>query len=131
MQTIAGLLSPIVIFYNLSKPLAGGKFPMIYVLGLYMVAMAYSLLYRMLRNDGMWLYAFIGTFFYITFSPQLLWALARIRDGKWGTRDSGGPAAPTTPHAPRESDRDTVPIRQYVPAAYFEYGPSPRVVEDG
>jgi hyaluronan synthase len=118
VQTIAGLLSPIVIFYNLSKPLLGGKFPMIYVLGLYMVAMAYSLLYRMLRNDGMWLYAFIGTFFYITFSPQLLWALARIRDGKWGTRDSGGPATPAT-------ERDTVPIRRYVPA----YLP-PRAVED-
>jgi hyaluronan synthase len=98
VQTCAGLLSPIVIFYSLSKPLAGEQFPLIYVLGLYLVSMAYGLLYRMLRNDGLWIYAFIGTFFYIAFSPQLLWAIARIRDGKWGTRDAA--AAPPPPPVP-------------------------------
>ncbi|GAA3225471.1 glycosyltransferase [Actinocorallia longicatena] len=88
IQTMAGLLSPFVIAYSLAVPIMGGKFPIIYFLGLYMVAMAFALLYRMFRNDGLWLYAFFGTFFYISFSPQLVWAILRIRDGKWGTRPS-------------------------------------------
>jgi len=91
VQTAAGLLSPLVVLYSLAQPLLNGRFPAVYFVGLYLVASAYALLYRALRNDGMWLYAFLGTFFYISFSPQLLWALARIRDGKWGTRDSASP----------------------------------------
>ncbi|MCW2939209.1 MAG: glycosyl transferase family 2 [Actinomycetia bacterium] len=91
VQTLAGLLSPFVILYSLTKPALGGEIPLIYFLGLYLVAMAYALLYRMLRNDGLWMYAFTGTFFYIAFSPQVLWAIARIRDGKWGTRDVATP----------------------------------------
>ena len=67
---------------------------MIYFLGLYLVSMGYALTYRMLRDDGMWIYAFAGTFFYVAFSPQLLWAIARIRDGKWGTRDAPATAPP-------------------------------------
>lgn len=105
VQTIAGLLSPIVVLYSLAVPLAGGRFPMIYFLGLYLVSMGYALTYRMLRDDGMWIYAFVGTFFYVAFSPQLLWAVARIRDGKWGTRDASPP-----PSAPR-------PIHVYSAAA--------------
>jgi hyaluronan synthase len=94
VQTLAGLLSPIVVLYSLIMPVVGGQFPVIYFLGLYLVSMAYALLYRMLRNDGLWIHAFIGTFFYIAFSPQLLWAIARIRDGKWGTRDAAPPPDP-------------------------------------
>jgi hyaluronan synthase len=97
VQTIAGLLSPIVVLYSLATPIAGGRFPMIYFLGLYLVSMGYALTYRMLRDDGMWIYAFAGTFFYVAFSPQLLWAIARIRDGKWGTRDAAAPAPPFAP----------------------------------
>jgi hyaluronan synthase len=94
VQTIAGLMSPIVILYSLAQPLTHGRFPTVYFVGLFLVASAYALVYRMLRNDGMWFYAFLGTFFYISFSPQLLWALVRIRDGKWGTRDDGSAQAP-------------------------------------
>ncbi|WP_165495371.1 glycosyltransferase [Actinomadura roseirufa] len=99
VQTIAGMLSPIVVLYSLTVPLAGGTFPLIYFLGLYLVSMGYALTYRMLRNDGMWIYAFVGTFFYVAFSPQLLWAIARIRDGKWGTRDAEPPQAGPNPGA--------------------------------
>jgi hyaluronan synthase len=100
VQTCAGLLSPLVILYSLVQPLTHGTFPAVYFVGLFLVSAAYGLVYRMLRNDGMWFYAFLGTFFYIAFSPQLLWALARIRDGKWGTRDDAGPP-PATPIHPR------------------------------
>lgn len=90
VQTVAGLLSPLVILYSLAQPLTHGRFPAVYFVGLFLVSSAYAMVYRMLRNDGMWIYAFLGTFFYIAFSPQLLWAIARIRDGKWGTRDDTG-----------------------------------------
>jgi hyaluronan synthase len=101
VQTVAGLFSPIVVLYSLIVPLIGGQFPVIYFLGLYLVSMAYALLYRMLRNDGLWIYAFLGTFFYIGFSPQLLWAIARIRDGKWGTRDAAAPPPAVRRTAPQ------------------------------
>jgi hyaluronan synthase len=98
VQTIAGLMGPIVVLASLATPLAGGEFPMIYFLGLYLVSMGYALLYRMLRDDGLWIYAFVGTFFYVLFSPQLVWALARLRDGSWGTR---APEAPVLVEGPQ------------------------------
>ncbi|WP_329243826.1 glycosyltransferase family 2 protein [Actinoallomurus sp. NBC_01490] len=97
VQTCAGLLSPVVIGLTLARTVIGGHSPLIYFLGLYLVSMGYALVYRTLRNDGMWLYAFLGTFFYIAFSPQLLWAIARIRDGKWGTRAVDEDAPPAYP----------------------------------
>jgi hyaluronan synthase len=93
VNTVAGLLSPLIVGWNLLHPLTKPQvLPVIYALGLYLVSMAYGLLYRALRRDGLWTYAFFGTFFYVAFSGQLLWAILRIRDGQWGTR---GPQAPT------------------------------------
>jgi hyaluronan synthase len=87
VQTLAGLLSPVILLANISVHAMAVTLPTIYLLGMYLLAMAYALVYRAYRNDGTWKYAFFGTFFYIASSPQLLWAIARIRDGKWGTRD--------------------------------------------
>lgn len=95
VQTMAGWLSPFVILASLARPATDGQFPMIYFLGLYLVAMSYALLYRMYRNDRLWIYAFAGTFFYISFSPQVLWAILRIRDGRWGTRAVTAPQQET------------------------------------
>lgn len=92
IQTVAGLLSPIVLIYNLVwHTLATGIPPTLYVIALYMVACAYGLLYRTKRDDGLWKWAIVGTFFYIAFSPQLIWAAIRVRDSSWGTR--GGPGS--------------------------------------
>lgn len=87
VATLAGLLSPFVLLLNLLAPLLFGTSPAIYLLGLVMVSACYALFYRALRDDGTWLYAVPGTFFYLAFSPQLWWAMLRIRDGRWGTRD--------------------------------------------
>ena len=93
VNTVAGLLSPVIVLWNLIHPLTRPQvMPIIYALGLYLVSMAYGLLYRALRRDGLWTYAFFGTFFYVGFSAQLIWAILRIRDGKWGTR---GPQPPS------------------------------------
>jgi hyaluronan synthase len=84
---LAGILSPFVFLWGIVwKPITAGSTPIVYLLGLYLIAMAYGLLYRALRNDGLWRYALIGTFFYVAFSAQLLWAILRVRDGSWGTR---------------------------------------------
>ncbi|GAA2524497.1 glycosyltransferase [Pilimelia columellifera] len=107
VQTLAGLLSPVVLLYSLVQPLTHGRFPVVYFVGLYLISGAYALLYRALRDDGLWPYAFLGAFFYITFSPQLLWAILRIRDGKWGTRDTSNPTP--TPPRPRAAGRAAEP----------------------
>ena len=87
IQTLAGLLSPIILLYNLLwHSAASGTPPLLYGIALYLVACAYGLLYRTQRHDGLWKWAIFGTFFYIALSPQLLWAAVRIRDGSWGTR---------------------------------------------
>jgi len=85
--TGVSFVSPFVLFYNLvwvsartSRP------PMVYLLALYLVSMAYALLHRSLRDGGQWKWAFVGTLFYVAVAPQIVWAVARLRDGAWGTR---------------------------------------------
>lgn len=112
LQTITGLLSPVVLIYNASTIFITGIFPTIYVVGLLLIAMAYALFCRLFRNDDIWFYAFISTVFFISLSPQLLWAVTRLRDGSWGTRALSTPAdqnaaIPTTPSA--HSSAPTLP----------------------
>lgn len=87
LSTLAGLLSPFVLLASLVViPIMFGVIPIVYLVGLVLVAFAYGLFHRALSDDGRWIWAVIGTIFYISFSGQMLWALARIRDGRWGTR---------------------------------------------
>ena len=86
--TMTGLLSPVVVLSHVLYAPLHGVTPLIYGLGLYLVAMGYGLFYRALKADSLWLYAVVGTLFYVSFSPQLLWAVARIKDGSWGTRSA-------------------------------------------
>lgn len=87
VATLAGLLSPfLVLLHLLWAPLAESTMPLIYLLGLYLIAVAYGMFYRAHRRDDLWPWAVVGTFFYLAFSAQLLWAMLRVRDGAWGTR---------------------------------------------
>lgn len=89
INTMAGLISPGVLLYNLVWVPAGRLLvPVVYLLGLYLVSFSYGLLHRSLRDDGLAVYAFVGTFFYVAFSLQLVWAVVRLRDSSWGTRGS-------------------------------------------
>jgi hyaluronan synthase len=89
IATTAGLASPFVMTWNLFvHPFLYGLFPALYVLALYLVAAAYGLLLRSQKNNGLGTWAVIGTFFYVAFSFQILWALVRLRDGSWGTRSA-------------------------------------------
>jgi hyaluronan synthase len=87
LSTVAGFLSPFVLVASLVViPMIVGVVPLVYVSGLLLVALAYGLFHRALTDDRRWIWAVVGTIFYISFSGQMLWALARIRDGRWGTR---------------------------------------------
>jgi hyaluronan synthase len=102
IATVSGLASPVVAIYNVIwQPLSHGVSPLFYVLCLYLLSMAYALMYRALRADGVWKYAVGATFFYVLFAPQLLWAIIRIRDGSWGTRPA---AAPGSRHEPSDAE---------------------------
>ncbi len=94
IATLSGLLSPFVAMFNvLWAPLALSLAPIFYLLCLYLLTLCYALLYRALRADGVWKFAILGSFFYVAFSPLLIWAILRLRNGSWGTR----PAAPKPP----------------------------------
>lgn len=97
LATLSGLLSPLVLVWNMAVgPGLTGSSPIFYLLALYLVSMAYALLHRAFRDDGLWKYSILATFFYIGFALQILWAIARIRDGRWGTRGTTTvPGAPT------------------------------------
>lgn len=85
--TLSGFASPWVALFNLIwVPFVEGVNPTFYILCLYLMSMTYALLYRALRSDGIWRYTILATFFYVAFSPQIIWAWLRIRDGRWGTR---------------------------------------------
>jgi hyaluronan synthase len=87
LSTAAGFLSPVVLVLSLFvAPVLLGVLPITYLVGLAVVSLAYGLFHRALLDDHRWVWAVVGTIFYISFSVQMLWAIARIRDGRWGTR---------------------------------------------
>jgi hyaluronan synthase len=93
--TLAGLLSPIVVLYNVGwQPFARETNPTFYILCFYLISACYALIYRALRADGLWKFAVLSTFFYVSLSVQLFWAIAHIRDGSWGTRALDSTAKP-------------------------------------
>ena len=59
----------------------------------------YALMYRALRTDGLWRYAIAATFFYVTFSPQLFWAISGSATATGGPATS--PRRATSPEAGR------------------------------
>lgn len=111
MQAYAGVLislvAPIVAIRALVwLPLAGGTgFPVIYVAGIYMMALAYGLYYvvRRPRYDAGWIYGVVFCFFYLAFLLwQTYWAILTARSSSWGTRPAtghgrAGPAPNATP----------------------------------
>jgi hyaluronan synthase len=115
VATLSGLLSPIVLLWNLVLlPATTLVWPVVYLLALYLMSTAYALMHRAHRADGVWKYSILATFFYVSFSPQLVWAILRVRDGKWGTRgaspgDGGdGQLRPAEPPRPRRREAELV-----------------------
>ncbi len=94
----------------------GAGAPLIYLAGIYMMALAYGLYYalRHSRYDALWIWGVWFCFFYLAF---LLWqtyyAMLTSRSSSWGTR-----SAPPAARAPagREAVRATAPPRLTVRA---------------
>jgi hyaluronan synthase len=87
VATFGSLMSPFILLLNvLVHPALGLALPFIYLAGLSAIAMAYGMFHHALADNNRWKWAVIGTGFYLLFAPQMLWALARVRDGSWGTR---------------------------------------------
>lgn len=73
-----------VMFY---LPLVHRQLPWLYLGGLGLVALLYGLYYRMHRATRIWTYALLWGFLYsFVLIWQLPWALATLRDQRWGTR---------------------------------------------
>jgi hyaluronan synthase len=81
---------------------AGLGAPMLYLVGIYSMALVYSLTYAVMKRrfDALWLYGIVFVFFYLVF---LLWqtyyAIATSRSCSWGTRPAtaGQRASEVTP----------------------------------
>ena len=97
LATYAGILLPLVapitavraVFFT---PLVeGAGAPLIYLLGIYAMAVGYGLYFavRHPRYDTMWVYGIVFVFFYLAVLLwQTYWAILTARSSAWGTRDA-------------------------------------------
>jgi len=78
--------------------LAGAGAPLVYVVGVYSMALVYSLYYaaRHRSYDTLWIFGVVFVFFYLTFMLwQTYYAILTSRSASWGTRgDAATSAAP-------------------------------------
>jgi hyaluronan synthase len=105
LSTYVGILLPIVAPLVAARavalrPLLGdGGPPLVYLLGVYGMAVAYGLYYavRHDRYDTLWIFGVVFCFFYIVFLLwQTYWAMLTARTAEWGTRPaSAGMEAPS------------------------------------
>ncbi len=87
IATIVGVLGPMILVTSLViSPAARAELPLDYLFGFVIVSAAYGAYHRLHRADRQWAWAIVGTGFYLAFSAQIFWAIARVRDGRWGTR---------------------------------------------
>lgn len=101
---LLSLIAPVVALRALVwLPLVGHRgVPLIYVAGIYAMALAYGLYYvvRQPRYDSRWIYGVVFCFFYLAFLLwQTYWAIATARSSSWGTRPATAGQAPPQPAA--------------------------------
>ena len=89
IAVVVGFLSPVIAVASLVvAPSLWGQIPFVYAAGLVTVAIAYAVYHRSVVADGRWGWSMAATAFYLGFSFQILWAMVRVRDGRWGTRSA-------------------------------------------
>ncbi|HEX8645397.1 MAG TPA: glycosyltransferase family 2 protein [Thermoleophilaceae bacterium] len=95
LATYVGMLLPLVapviaVRTTVWMPLMEGEgAPVVYLLGVYAMAVAYGLYYaaRHSRYDTLWIYGVVFCFFYLAFLLwQTYWAMLTSRTADWGTR---------------------------------------------
>jgi hyaluronan synthase len=97
LSAYAGMLLPLVApviavrTLVIAPLLYGAGAPLVYLVGVYSMAIAYGLYYvaRRPRYDSLWIYGVVFCFFYLFFLLwQTYWAIATARSSSWGTRPS-------------------------------------------
>jgi hyaluronan synthase len=101
---VISLISPIVAVRALLwVPLLNGRgAPLVYVGGLYAIALAYGLYYlvRRPRYDANWIYGVAFCFFYLAcLLWQTYWAILTARSSDWGTRPATAGMGPADAQA--------------------------------
>jgi len=82
------LMAPVVFLrYVVVRPAMNAGHPWIYATGIVLMAVLFGLYHRMRRRSSDWLFGILYALFYSTVMIwQTPYALATLRDGKWGTR---------------------------------------------
>jgi hyaluronan synthase len=93
------IVAPFVVLHAVLNAFNGssGTF-WFYVMGSYAMALLYSLFYAFVRRDGLWFHGltFIACYMCVLVF-QTYWAIATMRDTRWGTRNSTVEHRPVDP----------------------------------
>ncbi len=84
-------MAPFVVLHALAGRVLQGNLSAVwfYLMGTYAMALLYSLFYAFKRQDGMWHHGMTFVLVYMSFLVfQTYWAIATMRDTRWGTRAS-------------------------------------------
>src|SRR5580693_1572129 len=97
MSILLPLIAPVAAIHAIVwGPLAhGGTLPLVYLAGIYSLAMVYSLYYVLFQDEYslVWVYGVLFVFFYLGIMLwQTYYAIATCRTSKWGTRGVATPA---------------------------------------
>lgn len=99
------LVAPVTVLRaTVWRPLVDGLgMPVLYVVGIYAMALVYSLAYAAMKRrfDALWLYGIAFVFFYLAFLVwQTYYAILTSRSSSWGTRPAtAGRPVPLEPRA--------------------------------
>jgi hyaluronan synthase len=96
LSIVLPLIAPVAAVHALvwGPLLHGGSLPLVYLAGIYSLAMVYSLYYVLFQDEYslVWLYGVLFVFFYLAVMLwQTYYAIFTCRTASWGTR--GAPAA--------------------------------------
>lgn len=88
LSFILPLISPFVMVRALIVyPITKGELPIFYILGLLTISILYGVYYKIFTRDKQW---FTSSFYLIIYTLLMVWqlpyAIATLRDSRWGTR---------------------------------------------
>ena len=123
MAAYVGMLLPLIapvvaVRAILVAPIQGAPLPIVYLTGVYTMAVAYGLYYvaRQRRYSGIWVFGIVFCFFYLVF---LLWqtyyAILTARTASWGTRPATAGMEPAAA-APAPAELTALPRSAAAPS---------------
>ncbi|HZD59830.1 MAG TPA: glycosyltransferase [Anaerolineae bacterium] len=88
LATILPLVSPLLVVRSFLFLPAAGILPWFYVLGIYAMALLFGLFYcfRTPQRPELWVYGVMFSFLYFILVWQTYYAIATLKNSKWGTR---------------------------------------------